>query len=82
MRCVETVIGDLHVSVELQCQKGPEGPGVGFTISGAVAGTPVEGSLQDLFSRGALLGQDGRGPVRVPAPLIAQIDEWCMQFTI
>lgn len=82
MRRQETVIGGFHVAVELHTPKSQEGPGVGITISGSVGGSRVEGRLHDLFSRGDLPVTGSQRRVRVPEPVIAEIDEWCMQFTI
>ena len=76
------MIGGFEVAVELHNSPSEEGPGVGVMISGVVGGVPVEGSLCDLFSRGALSITGGAERVRVPEPVIGQIDEWCMQYLI
>lgn len=68
------------MAVELHGGPGQEGPGVGVTISGAVKGMPVLGALHDLFTRGELPVVGSEQRVQVPEPVIAEIDEWCMQF--
>lgn len=82
MRGLSTVIAGLQVTAVLHTPPSDEGPGVGITITGDVDGTPVSGSLHDLFTRGALPAADSEQPVRVPEPVIDQIDEWCLQYLI
>lgn len=80
MRRVSTLIGGLVVSVEIHPSPSPEGPGAGVAITGSMEGAEVAGTLQDLFSRGMIATKDGDRQVRVPEPLIAEIDDWCMQY--